>query len=192
MGTDFSFFSQQVAVGSGKDDAGWYERVYLGLKKPRTYLWGSTGEARLGSLSDIAARTRAARMSFVRKVEKPMNVSDWFNGTTPAPVQGTSTPNKGVPADRASMVDLQAGGWSFAARDSKGGVWVWGELGKRELWSNSQASSMGRRTMARTTGKARALLSRRRPRSLSRALRHRSPPDAATSSSLTRTISSGK
>ena len=27
-----------------------------------------------------------------------------------------------------SVVDLQAGGWSFTARDSNGGVWVWGEV----------------------------------------------------------------
>ena len=27
---------------------------------------------------------------------------------------------------RVGVVDLQAGGWSFTARDMDGGVWVWG------------------------------------------------------------------
>lgn len=32
----------------------------------------------------------------------------------------------GVKGGRVGIVEMQAGGWSFTARDMDGGVWVWG------------------------------------------------------------------
>jgi hypothetical protein len=132
MHTDYASFAPRVALGSGERDSGWYERVYLGLERPRTYLWGFPGEARLGSMEDIAARTRAPRLRFVNKVDAPMDVSDWFAGSrtqgAPAYASGATAPAPSpTSTERSTIVDLQAAGWSFAALDSKGGVWVWGE-----------------------------------------------------------------
>ncbi|TXT15698.1 hypothetical protein VHUM_00201 [Vanrija humicola] len=56
----------------------------------------------------------------------------------------SSTPGSDHSPDRrprpVRLVDLQAGGWSFAARDTRGGVWVWGEGNGRfmgaQTWEN--------------------------------------------------------
>ena len=43
-------------------------------------------------------------------------------------LQGLGGRDRVKTANGVGVVELQAGGWSFTARDMDGGVWVWGGL----------------------------------------------------------------
>lgn len=71
-------------------------------------------------------------------VDTPMDVTDMFDAnsntrerTWRANLQqapGTARYHDDAePPAPVGIVDLQAGGWSFAARDMQGAIWVWGE-----------------------------------------------------------------
>lgn len=73
------------------------------------YLWGENSGSRLTSL-------RWFDHDF-GDVAWPADITNCF-----------TVPSGGSEKVPVGLVDLQAGGWSFAARDMRGGVWVWGEL----------------------------------------------------------------
>lgn len=93
--------------------------LWLGLKRPRVYVWGSSQDGRLGL--PIASE----HLSYYRQ-----------RSSVPYPVEITSsfrTPGGGSEQNEeeglgGGIVELRAGGWGFAARDSSGGVWVWGRF----------------------------------------------------------------
>ncbi|GMK59581.1 hypothetical protein CspeluHIS016_0801870 [Cutaneotrichosporon spelunceum] len=120
MQDDFSYSAANLGLaaprsegGRNARDAGWFKRVYLGLTKPHVYLWGEATQSRLTSLPDSG--TNRYRWN----VPRPYDISRAF-----------TLPNPLIPGERETvgLVELQAGGWSFAARDAVGNVWVWGQL----------------------------------------------------------------
>ncbi|KAF8587910.1 RCC1/BLIP-II [Ramaria rubella] len=77
-----------------------YKFLYKGVHNAKIYVWGSAGEGRLG-------------MQLPRQ-------HGILQGSRPYPTQLK------IPGPR--IVELAAGGWSFHALDSEGGVHVWGQL----------------------------------------------------------------
>lgn len=124
MQYDFSYSAANLGLADARDgrDSGWYKRVYLGLTKPHAYLWGEATGSRLTSLPE---RDTNYRWSLAR----PYDVSRAFTvpvtSTNPGPASGMGPSGEREPI---GLVELQAGGWSFSARDSGGSVWVWGRL----------------------------------------------------------------
>lgn len=122
MQDDFSYSAANLGLAAPRPnedgardsrDAGWFKRVYLGLTRPRVYLWGEATGSRLTALA--AGDIQRYRWSLSR----PYDVTRAF--TLPSP-------NPGNDREPVGLVELQAGGWSFAARDAAGNVWVWGML----------------------------------------------------------------
>ncbi|KAL7424224.1 hypothetical protein Q5752_001810 [Cryptotrichosporon argae] len=117
-------FSYAPSVAS--PSAEWYRRVYLGLLHPRTFVWGSANNARLTSLAD---QPRPGVVRRVAAVDRPLEITAQFGrardwATALGDALRRDFPHRG----HAGIVDLQAGGWGFTARDVDGGVWVWGQL----------------------------------------------------------------
>lgn len=120
MQHDFSYSAANLGLAapraegadarSGGRDAGWFRRVYLGLTRPHAYLWGEATGSRLTSLPE---RDSNYRWSLAR----PYDVSRAF-----------TVPSRDEEREPIGLVEMQAGGWSFAARDAAGNVWVWGRL----------------------------------------------------------------
>jgi len=79
---------------------------------------------------------QAGVRQFRRSVDRPVELT----GALPGSTRGRALENsdgmaRGLEGGMArgkgmgmGVVDLQAGGWSFTARDMDGGVWVWGKL----------------------------------------------------------------
>ncbi|KAL1413473.1 hypothetical protein Q8F55_001242 [Vanrija albida] len=154
---DFAYRAEALALAAPKrngpatESSGWFKRVYLGLHRPRAYVWGENANSRLGDLNNAPGGTHR----WTRSVNTPMDIADSFepghrgrqwgarqaelderlsrHSPPRSPVHSrSSTPGSDHSPDRrprpVRLVDLQAGGWSFAARDIRGGVWVWGQL----------------------------------------------------------------
>ncbi|KAG8835072.1 hypothetical protein FRC17_005425 [Serendipita sp. 399] len=92
---DFNFTSASNARSSG------FKFLYSRLRSPKVFVWGGTGQGRIGRPIPHEARKAAAG-----KQLWPLELK--------------------VPGAR--IVELAAGGWSFTALDSQGGVHVWGQL----------------------------------------------------------------
>ncbi|WWC69286.1 uncharacterized protein I206_103224 [Kwoniella pini CBS 10737] len=137
---DFTFPSTSHPFISNSN---WWKRVYLGLLKPKSYVWGSSDNNRLGG-----AELNNNNKRFGRFIDLPSEIN-WINskqgknknwseslkdsltfaisGITSSSTQISS--NQDIFGDNdAGVVDLQAGGWSFTARQSDGSIWVWGQL----------------------------------------------------------------
>lgn len=79
-------------------------------------------------------------MNYSRRVNRPQTLSGSFqseNSRTWSERLGDdlraghnvqATDDRGVEEGRRGIVEMHAGGWSFAARDMNGVVWVWGEF----------------------------------------------------------------
>ncbi|WVQ98829.1 hypothetical protein IAU59_005960 [Kwoniella sp. CBS 9459] len=144
--TDFTF---PAASHPSSPSSGWWKRVYLGLLRPKAYVWGSSDNSRLGSAD------RGSERRFSRFVDIPCEISwdldpdsdttktgktwvEHFKDSLASRVGGSgggaSTLEREDGAGNIQegmgrgVVDLQAGGWSFTARTSDGAVWVWGQL----------------------------------------------------------------
>ncbi|CAK9785467.1 RCC1/BLIP-II protein [Cutaneotrichosporon oleaginosum] len=120
MQADFSYSAANLGLaaprsedGRNSRDAGWFKRVYLGLTRPHVYLWGEGTQSRLTSLADTGMNR------YRWNLPRPYDVARAFSLPVP------TTPGEREPV---GVVELQAGGWSFAARDAAGNVWVWGQL----------------------------------------------------------------
>ncbi|BEI79965.1 hypothetical protein CcaverHIS002_0104940 [Cutaneotrichosporon cavernicola] len=120
MQADFSYSAANLGLaaphseeGRNARDASWFKRVYLGLTRPHVYLWGEATQSRLTALPDNGMNR------YRWNVPRPYDVARAF-----------TLPNAAIPGEREpiGLVELQAGGWSFAARDAAGHVWVWGQL----------------------------------------------------------------
>lgn len=97
---------------SGSSSSSRSRHLWVGLKRPRVYVWGSSQDGRLGL--PIASE----HLSYYRQrssVPYPVEITSSFR--SPESQQGIG-----------GIVELRAGGWGFAARDSSGGVYVWGRF----------------------------------------------------------------
>lgn len=121
---DFSYRPSIALSKPSQDDTHWFQRVYLGLWRPRVYLWGSSGNHRLAAVPGIDLRRST--------VPAPADATPSFKAPTSRhPADSLASEGEQAAAEgesRERIVELQTGGWSYTARDAKGGVWVWGEL----------------------------------------------------------------
>lgn len=126
---DFSYRPSIALSKPSEDDSHWFQRVYLGLWRPRVYLWGANENSRLAAVPGVDVNRFSS-------VPAPADATPSFKAPPP------KYPADSLAADgeesekvegecRERIVDLQTGGWSYTARDAKGGVWVWGELAVR-------------------------------------------------------------
>ncbi|WVN86742.1 uncharacterized protein L203_101914 [Cryptococcus depauperatus CBS 7841] len=129
--SDFSF---SPASHPPFPSPGWWRRVYLGLLGPRAFIWGSSDNCRLGGAErDVNTR------NFSRFIDEPAEIK-WSNSqertrsgsltnsfSHPLRSQAEIKANNRA-KESLGVVELQAGGWCFAARCSDGSVWVWGQL----------------------------------------------------------------
>jgi SCF-associated factor 1 len=142
--------------------SGWSKRVYAGLLHPRTYVWGSADNGRLGLPRPSPGNVRI--LIHLRFVHSPRDITEQFESGQRGRTWGVALRDslaaaagrdgqgderrgggagaggdggvgrEGMGAGDAAgkeigVVELQAGGWSFTARDMDGGIWVWGESG---------------------------------------------------------------
>lgn len=125
---DFHFRGEQLNLS--KVSGGWSKRLWHGLRKPRVYVWGSSGNSRLG----LERGDPRLHVSSTRGVPFPAEISSLFEVPKsslkrPIDPMGSHEHNPGDDIMvRVGIVDLQAGGWSFTARDFEGGIWVWGKF----------------------------------------------------------------
>lgn len=125
---DFHFGGEGLNLS--KLPGGWSKRLWHGLRRPRVYVWGSSGNSRLG----LERGDQRLHASSMRGVPFPAEITSAFQvpkSTLKRPIDpmGSHVSNPGDDEmTRLGVVDLQAGGWSFTARDFEGGIWVWGEL----------------------------------------------------------------
>ncbi|WWC60959.1 uncharacterized protein I303_103536 [Kwoniella dejecticola CBS 10117] len=134
---DFTFPS--TSHPSAISTSNWWKRVYLGLLRPKAYVWGSSDNNRLGGAEAHTTKR------FNRFVDLPSEISwnpspdgtskTWSEGlqdSLTSAISGKTADQDGgldkVVCGANGIVDLQAGGWSFTARQSDGSVWVWGQL----------------------------------------------------------------
>lgn len=123
---DFSYRPSIALSKPSEDDTHWFQRVYLGLWKPRVYLWGANENNRLAAVPGVDGFRWST-------VPAPADATPSFKASAaqhPADSLASETDGDTSTDDesRERIVDLQTGGWSYTARDAKGGVWVWGEL----------------------------------------------------------------
>ncbi|CDZ97300.1 FOG: RCC1 domain [Phaffia rhodozyma] len=95
-------FNLPLTVTARED--GWKD-LYLKLRRPSVYVWGSLSNGRLG-----LPRSHPALADFTARI-------DGINRPVLLPL------NEGV-----GMVDLQASGYGFCGLDSQGRIWCWGTL----------------------------------------------------------------
>ena len=112
------------------------------MRCPRTFVWGSTDNGRLGTeaIHERGAGVRRYRRWIDVPVELTRSFPENGRGSTWGQalrdslmrrVSGRRVEDGGGEEDMLSgtgIVELQAGGWSFTARDMEGGVWVWGKF----------------------------------------------------------------
>lgn len=111
--------------------SGWSKKTFQGLSKPRTFVWGNGDNGRLGY-----PRARGPEpMIYLGAFPIPREISSQFEKTSRGGLEiqdslALSAEMEGLaldPKKSPGIVELQAGGWSFAARDLYGGVWAWGK-----------------------------------------------------------------
>ncbi|KAG8768513.1 hypothetical protein FRC16_007008, partial [Serendipita sp. 398] len=92
-----------------------FKFLYSRLQSPKVFVWGGAGQGRLGRpIPRETGRATAGRQMWPLELKVP----------------------------GARIVELAAGGWSFAALDSQGGIHVWGQLdGAYELMSDEFSTS---------------------------------------------------
>lgn len=122
---DFSYRPSVALSKPSEDDSHWFQRVYLGLWRPRVYLWGANENGRLGAIPGVDPNRWSS-------VPAPADATPSFKAPAPKyPADSLASDDEGeqlVEGEcRERIVDLQTGGWSYTARDAKGGVWVWGK-----------------------------------------------------------------
>lgn len=120
--------------------------LWMGLKRPRVYVWGSSSGGRLG------LPIRSPHLSYHRSfscVPYPVEITSSFTrlsssvSNAPKIPYPTSTltstsvlssPSSSIDEDgdidpsHPGIIELRSGGFGFSARDSTGGVWLWGQL----------------------------------------------------------------
>jgi hypothetical protein len=132
----FSYNPQTLAPATA--GSGWSKRLYIGLSHPEPYVWGSADNDRLG-LPERRGPGGGRIVNHTRRVARPESLSGSFRSHRDggarrwqdrlrADLQTGLQRKKGEERGSAGIVEMQAGGWSFAARDMEGVVWVWGEL----------------------------------------------------------------
>lgn len=152
--------------------SGWSKRVYAGLLHPRTYVWGSADNGRLGLPRPSPGNVRI--LIHLRFVHTPRDITEQFETGQRGRTWGVALRDslaaaagrdgqgdgqgrawgegvvgrEGMGAGDAAgkevgVVELQAGGWSFTARDMDGGIWVWGESGPNCFHMPPQCSRSG-------------------------------------------------
>lgn len=83
-------------------------------------------------------------MSYAARVLRPHSLAGQFGGSGRRWIERLTLDlqGRGVEDKRdLAIVEMQAGGWSFAARDVEGKVWVWGV--SRSQNGGSQADAIG-------------------------------------------------
>ncbi|WVR05291.1 hypothetical protein IAU60_002304 [Kwoniella sp. DSM 27419] len=139
--TDFTFPSSSHPSVSTSD---WWKRVYLGLLRPKAYVWGDSNNDRLGGAGGINSTTRR----FGQAVDRPARIQwdadassrtwkDSLRDSLAAVTGNSRGPDQEQAKAFAGAVELQAGGWSFTARCSDGSVWVWGQLSGPHMRRNA-------------------------------------------------------
>lgn len=79
-------------------------------------------------MNEVGRGVRQFRRFVDRPVELTRNFPDSEGrGECSRDSLGGIEEEKGKVGMGVGVVDLQAGGWSFTARDMDGGIWVWGE-----------------------------------------------------------------
>jgi hypothetical protein len=113
------------------------------MSSPQPYVWGSSERSRLGNATDprygLAVRSRRPYIDTPARLEigtggmtwgenLQRDIVDAFQATSGTEsVRAKDLDNgAGDGGRRAAVVEMVAGGWSFAARDQEGGVYVWG------------------------------------------------------------------
>jgi hypothetical protein len=113
------------------------------MSSPQPYVWGSSERSRLGNATDprygLAVRSRRPYIDTPARLEigtggmtwgenLQRDIVDAFQATSGTEsVRAKDVDNgAGDGERRAAVVEMVAGGWSFAARDQEGGVYVWG------------------------------------------------------------------
>lgn len=113
------------------------------MSSPQPYVWGSSERSRLGNATDprygLAVRSRRPYIDTPARLDigtggmtwgenLQRDIIDAFQATS-----GTESTRakdldngSGSGGRRAAVVEMVAGGWSFAARDQEGSVYVWG------------------------------------------------------------------
>lgn len=123
---DFHFGGEDLDLS--QVSGGWSQRLWHGLRRPRVYVWGSSGNSRLG----LDRGDRRLHASSMRGVDFPAEITSVFQvpkSSVKRPMDPFGSHQKNAGDNefiRVGVVDLQAGGWSFTARDFEGGIWVWG------------------------------------------------------------------
>ena len=131
------------------------------MSSPQPYVWGSSDRSRLGNAADprygLAVRSRRPYIDTPARLDIGTGGMTWgenlqrdlvdaFQATsgtesTRAKDVGLETGKKGSEGERrAGVVEMVAGGWSFAARDQEGAVYVWGMFSSSSspiLWAFS-------------------------------------------------------
>ncbi|WVW82946.1 hypothetical protein I302_104961 [Kwoniella bestiolae CBS 10118] len=139
--SDFTFPTTSHPTTSSK---GWWKHVYLGLLKPKAYVWGSSDNNRLGGAELATTRNHRRYIDIPSEISwntSEGKVKNWNENLKDSLITALSSkvqPEEGDVVERegeegggrrrSGVVELQAGGWSFTARQSDGSVWVWGQL----------------------------------------------------------------
>jgi len=111
------------------------------MSSPQPYVWGSSDRSRLGNAKDprygLAVRSRRSYIDTPARLDITDGGLTWGENLQRDLVDacqstsGTESENaKEMPVEgrkrRVAVVEMVAGGWSFAARDQEGAVYVWG------------------------------------------------------------------
>jgi hypothetical protein len=113
------------------------------MSSPQPYVWGSSDRSRLGNAQDprygLAVRSRRSYIDTPARLDITDGGLTWGENLQidlVDAIQCTSGSEsekaKKKPVEggkrRVAVVEMVAGGWSFAARDQDGAVYVWGKF----------------------------------------------------------------
>jgi hypothetical protein len=111
------------------------------MSSPQPYVWGSSDRSRLGNAQDprygLAVRSRRSYIDTPARLDITDGGLTWGENLQMDLVDAIqctsgseSEKAKKKPVEggrrRVAVVEMVAGGWSFAARDQDGAVYVWG------------------------------------------------------------------
>jgi hypothetical protein len=140
------------------------------MSSPQPYVWGSSDRSRLGNASDprygLAVRSRRPYIDTPARLEIGTGGMTWgenlqrdlvdafqaTSGTESARAKdlGLGAENKEQGGGRrAGVVEMVVGGWSFAARDQDGAVYVWGKSSLLPFVSHQEHSILIERSIRR-------------------------------------------
>lgn len=133
--TRLTFSYNPHTLAPATPGSGWSKRLYIGLSRPEPFVWGSADNDRLG-LPERRGPGGGRIINHSRKVNRPQSLAGSFKNREEG---GSRTWIERLGADlrighdleegkkgEKGIVEMHAGGWSFAARDKDGIVWVWG------------------------------------------------------------------